>query len=158
MGDSGNVVIGYTSDCTLMLDCDNVRAEVVIPLVEEYAKFHDLGSVLVMLSSDKGQMDLDLRLLKNFSIIFGKHLNFREIKWHIQEALRLELIDEAFAKIREFGSITIRVTAKNDSIPPPKIFRYFSNGDDTGIMEFLEFWAMCRKMGRLEYEREKNQA
>ena len=145
----GNVVIGYTSDCTLMLDCDDVREEVVIPLAEEYAKFHDLGSVLVMLSSDKGQMDLDLRLLKNFSIHFGKHLDWREIMWHIQEALRLELIDEAFAKIREFGSITIRVNAKNDEIPPPKIFRYFSNGDDTGIMEFLDFWVMCRKMGRI---------
>jgi len=149
MGDSGNIVIGYTSDCTLMLDCDNVREEEVIPLVEEYAKFHDLGSVLVMLSSDKRQMDLDLRLLKNFSIIFGKHLDFREIKWHIQEALRLELIDGAFAKIREFGSITIRVNAKNEEILPPKIYRYFPNGDDIGIMKFLDHWVMCRKMGKV---------
>lgn len=145
--DSGNVVLGATSGCALMLDCDNVREKEVIPLVEEYAKFQELGSVLFMLSSDHKQMDLDLKPLKNFNIIFGKRVDWKEIEWHIRELLRLGVIDGKFARMREFMLTTMRVNAKNDETPPPKVFRYFSNGDDTCIMEYIDFWLMCREMG-----------
>jgi hypothetical protein len=67
-------------------------------------------------------------------------------------------VNKGFIIIRKFGSITIRVNSKNNKIPPPRPICYFSNGDDTGIMEFLGHWVMCRKMGRLKYEREKNLA
>jgi hypothetical protein len=65
------------------------------------------------------------------------------------------MVNKGFTALRKFGSITIRVNAKNNKISLPRPICYFSNGDDTGVMEFIGHWAMCRNMGRLEYERRK---
>ena len=144
----GNVVIGFTNNNILMLDCDGKEEEEVITFAREYAKFHDLGSALVMKTSESKQLTLDLKPLNNYCIIFGKILSWEEIKWHIQEAYRLGMVDEAFVAIREYGYITIRVNAKNKEKPPPKKVYYFQNGDDTGIKEFLRFWNICKELGR----------
>lgn len=119
-GSEGNVVLGYTSDTLLMLDCDLKREDEVKEFAREYAEFHDLGSALVMITSDTGQLDLLGTPVKNYCIIFGKVLDWEEIRWHINECLRLGMINRAFAVLRDFGSITIRVNPKNRRIPYPK--------------------------------------
>ena len=144
---SGNVVLAYTSDCVLMLDCDLKRQDEVIEFAEEYAKFHDLGSSLVCETSDSSQVDLYGKRLGNYAIIFGKILGWEEIRWHIKEAYRLGMVNRGFTALRRFGSITIRVNAKNDEIPYPKIVYYFRNGDRRGVMGFLRHWVMCRNLG-----------
>jgi len=148
MKDEGNVVIGFTSNSILMLDCDNKRLGEVVKFAREYAKFHDLGSALVMKTSESKQLDLSLKPLANYCIIFGRVLSWEEIRWHIQEAYRLGMVDRKFLEMRKFHYITIRVNAKNLEKPAPKIVYYFHNGDSTGIIEFLTFWRMCRGLGR----------
>jgi hypothetical protein len=148
MGDKGNVVLAYTSDSQLMLDCDLKRESEVIGFAREYTKFHDLGSAAVFKTSDSSQVDLLGNHLGNYCIIFGKVLPWDEVKWHIQEANRLGIINKGFAALRKFGSITIRVTAKNNTIPPPKSVCYFHNGDNGGITAFVKHWKMCKRMGK----------
>jgi len=148
-GKSGNVVIGYTTDSHLCLDCDLKPEDEVIAFSKEYAKFHNLGSSLVMETSDgKGQMDLLGRRLKNFCIIFGKIMSWEEVKWHIQEAYRLGMVHRNFLIMRKIDKITIRVNSKNGKKPAPKIIHYFSNGDRRGAMGFLRHWKMCKSLGR----------
>jgi len=148
----GNVVLGHTDDSKLMLDCDLKREVEVKEFAKRYTKFHDLGSVAVFKTSNTPQVDLFGERLGNYCVIFGKKISWDEIKWHVKEIYRLGLVNKGFTALREFGSITIRVNAKNDKIPPPRPVFYFSNGDDTGVMEFIDYWVMCRKMGRSEYE------
>jgi hypothetical protein len=131
-----------------MLDCDLKREEEVIEFAEEYAKFHDLGSALVMKTSDSTQVDLSFRKLENYSIIFGKVLSWEEIRWHVNEANRLGIVDRKFTALREFGYITIRANAKNEDIPHLEIVHRFENGDDTGVKDYLDFWDMCKELGR----------
>ena len=79
--------------------------------------------------------------------IFGKVLPWDEVKWHVQEAYRQGMVNKGFTALREFGSITIRVNAKNNKIPPPKPLDYFHNGDSTGITAFIGHWRMCKDLG-----------
>lgn len=148
MRDDGNVVLAYQSDCVLMLDCDLKREDEVIEFAKEYAKFHDLGSALVMKTSENGQVDLFGEPLANFCIIFGKVLSWEEIRWHIREAYRLGMVKKDFTALRDFGFITIRVNAKNNKIPHPKIVYYFPKGDNRGVKGFLKHWVMCKNLGR----------
>jgi hypothetical protein len=151
MSDKGNVVLAYTSDCHLMLDCDLKREDEVVLFSEEYSKFHDLGSSAVWKTSDTPQVDLYGKRLGNYCIIFGKVLSWDEIQWHIGECYRQGMVNKGFTALRKFGSITIRVNAKNDKIPPPMPISYFSNGSKEarkGVMAFTRHWVMCRKMGR----------
>lgn len=144
---SGNVVLAYTTDSHLMLDCDLKREDEVVTFSEEYSKFHDLGSSGVWKTSDSPQIDLYGNRLGNYCIIFGKVLSWDEIKWHVQEVYRLGMVNKGFTALRKFGSITIRVNAKNDKIPPPMPIYYFRNGDRRGVMAFTRHWVMCRKEG-----------
>lgn len=147
----GNVVLAWTTDCFLALDCDLKREDEVTEFEEEYSEVQSLGSSLVAKTSDSSQVDLFGNRLNNYCIIFGKRLTWEEIQWHIDECFRLGIINRGFHKLRKFGSITIRVNAKNDKIPPPAIVRYFSNGDSRkdreGVIRFLEHWVRCRKEG-----------
>jgi hypothetical protein len=143
----GNVVIGYTSDTLLMLDCDLKREDEVIEFAREYAKFQGLGSVLVMLTSDSTQVDLLGKPLGNYCIIFGQPVDRLEWSWHIGECLRLGMINKAFAVLRNYGNITIRANKKNKETPYPRIIYYFANGDETGVNAFLEYWEICRNLG-----------
>ena len=142
----GNVVLGCTSNCFLMLDCDKKSESEVVNFSREYTLFHDLGDSLVMKSSDGDGEDSSLC---NYFIIFGKPLHWKEIRWHVKEAYRLGMVNEAFTAIREFGTITLRVNAKNNEIPPPKLIDqcYFENGDFTGILAFLRDWVNHRELG-----------
>ena len=90
--DKGNVILAFTSDTVLMLDCDLKREDEVIEFAEEYAKFHKLGSVLVMKTSDSNQLDLYGNRLGNYCVIFGKPLSWEEIRWHIKEAYKLGML------------------------------------------------------------------
>jgi hypothetical protein len=154
----GNVVLAFTSDIFLMLDCDIKREDDVTKFSKRYPEHHDLGSSAVFKTSDTPQVDLFGERLGNYCIIFGKKISYDEIVWHVQEAYRLGMVNKGFTDMRHIGSITIRVNAKNNKIPPPRPICYFSNGDDTGIMKFIDHWVNCRKMERLEHEYKKNQA
>jgi len=147
MRDSGNVVLAFTSDSYLMLDCDLKREGEVKEFAKEYAELQKLGSAVVFKTSDTPQVDLYGNRLGNYCIIFGKTLSWDEIKWHIKEAYRLGMVNKGFTALRQFGSITIRVNSKNDRIPPPKPLHYFRNGNRTGVMAFTRHWVMCRNKG-----------
>jgi hypothetical protein len=146
----GNVVLAFTNSCFLMLDCDIKRKEEVIEFSREYSKLHNLGSSAVWKTSDSSQVDLFGNPLANYCVIFGKILSWDEIKWHVQEAYRLGMVNKGFVIIRKFGSITIRVNSKNDKIPPPMPIAYFSNGGKKarkGVIAFIRHWVMCRELG-----------
>jgi hypothetical protein len=147
MDDRGNVVLAYTSDSQLMLDCDLKKEVEVKAFAREYAEFHNLGSSAVFKTSDTDQVDLYGNRMGNYCIIFGKVLSWDEIKWHVQEAYRLGMVNKGFTALRKFGSITIRVNSKNNKIPPPKPIYYFRNGDNRGIAAFIKHWKMCRDLG-----------
>lgn len=147
----GNVVLGYETSCHLMLDYDLKTKAQAVGFTRKYAKYHDLGSALTILTSQPKQMDLSLdkdNLLNKFSAIFGKPIIWEEIQWHVKEAYELGMVDKSFLALRDYGSITIRLNAKNPDILAPKIVDYFDNGDDRGVMSFLRRWVMCRKLGR----------
>jgi len=152
MSDNGNIVIGYMTDEFLMLDCDLKREDELIEFAKEYTKLYDLGSVLIMKTSDTSQIDLFGNRLGNYCIIFGKKLDWNEIKWHIQQAYKIGIVNKGFLAMRKFGTITIRVNAKNNKIPYPKIVYYYSYGngkeDKIGIWTFMKFWATLKKEGR----------
>ena len=44
----GNVILGYASDTALMLDVDEQNKQFVIKFAIRYARFHKLGSVMVL--------------------------------------------------------------------------------------------------------------
>jgi hypothetical protein len=147
MKTEGNVVIGFTSQGYLMLDCDQQKESKVIKFSEEYPKFHSLGSSLVMKSSEDGQVDLSGEKLGHYFIIFGKPLNQDAIYWHLQEACRLGLVNRAFVEANKYGNITLRLNAKNGKIPPPTYVSYFQHGEFTGVHTFLKDWINLRKLG-----------
>ena len=68
--------------------------------------------------------------------------------WHLTECRRLGMIERSFLKLRKFGFITIRVNAKNDKTPPPKVVALYNLGDMTGIVEFEEFRKYCENLGK----------
>ena len=139
--------VGFMTPSVLMLDCDNQREDVVTDFAREYTKFHGLGSVLVMKTSDSEQLTFSGRPLGNYATVFGKLVPRKESRWHIREAFRLGKVDKSFVATRNFDHGTTRVNAKNREKPYPEIVYYFSNGDNTGVMAFLRFWVMCRNLG-----------
>lgn len=143
----GNVVLGFTSNTLLMLDIDYQAEETVLEFAEKYAKFHRLGSWVVLKTSEDYLTDFFGNRLGKYCIIFGRPICWEEIRWHIKEARRLGMIERAFTKLREFGYITIRVNSKNDRTPPPKIVKFFANGDMRGIRDYVQFLNRYRSLG-----------
>ena len=144
----GNVVLGYCTPTFLMLDIDYQVEELVKDFAQRYAKFHDLGSSLILKTSPwNGQMDLFGNKLGRFSVIFGKPVDWEEIAWHIKEAKRLGMIDRSFVAIRKFGSTTIRTSEKNKETPHPKILAYYRNGDWTGVKHYIKLWVLEKHLG-----------
>ena len=148
----GNVVIGFCSKDILMLDLDLHTEATAKAFVKSYSEFHKLGSVLLLKTSDSNQIDLLRNRLKKYAAIFGKTLSWSEILWHIKESRRLGMIERSFLNLRKFGSITIRVNAKNDETPPPKVVAFYRLGDVTGIVAFLEFRKFCKDLGKQNSE------
>lgn len=149
----GNVVLGFTSDTYLMLDVDFQWLPFVKEFAVKYARFHKLGSVLMLKTSDDYLTDFFGNKLGKYCIIFGRPLRWKEIQWHIAEARRLGIIERAFTKLREFGSITIRVNAKNNRTPPPMIIKFYANGDMRGIRDYVQFSNRFRNLGFFEGKR-----
>jgi hypothetical protein len=147
--EKGNVVIGFCSDNILMLDLDLHTEETAKAFVKSYSKFHNLGSVLLLKTSDSKQIDLFRNKLNKYSAIFGKVLVWEEVLWHINETRRLGMVERSFANLRKFGFITIRVNAKNDKTPPPKVIAYYQSGDNRGILCFLEFRKAFKDIGKI---------
>jgi len=145
----GNVVIGFCSNNILMLDLDLHTEATAKAFVKSYSKFHKLGSVLLLKTSDSNQIDLLGNRLEKYAAIFGKPLIWDEILWHINESRRLGMIERSFLNLRKFGYITIRVNAKNDKTPPPKVVAFYRLGDITGIVAFLEFRNLCKDSGKI---------
>jgi hypothetical protein len=152
------VVLAYTTSSHLMLDYDLKTETEAVGFTRKYAKFHKLGSALTILTSEVKQMDLNLdkdNLLNRYSAIFGKPIHWSEIQWHVKEAYELGMVEKGFLALRQFGSITIRTSAKNPEIPAPKIVDYFPNGDRRGVMGFLRHWVMCRNLGEVNDGRKR---
>ncbi len=145
----GNVVLGFCSNNILMLDLDLHTETVAKTFVRSYSKFHSLGSVLLLLTSASTQIDLSGNKLNKYSAVFGKPLSWEEICWHVKEARRLGMVERSFLALRKFGYITIRVNAKNNKTPPPKVVKFYKLGDMTGIIEFITFRNWCKNIGRL---------
>jgi hypothetical protein len=145
--ESGNIVVGYTSDSILMLDVDFKPQKEVIEFAKEYTEFHDLGSVLIIRTSESSQVDLFGNQLGNFCIIFGRILPWEETKWHIKEAYRLGMVKKNFLVMREIDLITIRVNAKNSEIPHPEVVYYLQKRTVKGVYKFLEYWIWHRNLG-----------
>ncbi len=155
----GNVVLGYTSDSQLMLDCDLKREVEVKKFAREYTKFHDLGSSAAFKTSDTTQVDLLGNRLIDACIVFGRvPLAFDEIEWHVKEAFRLGMVNKGFAALRKFGFITIRVNSKNSKIPPPKPLFYFNNGEDTGNHGVYRPLDYVQKDGEIIFTRKTTRA
>lgn len=150
----GNVVIGFCSNSILMLDLDLHTEATAKAFVKSYSEFHKLGSVLLLKTSDSNQIDLHGNRLKKYAAIFGKPLIWDEILWHMKECRRLGMIERSFLNLRKFGYITIRVNAKNDKTPPPKVVAFYRLGDITGIVTFLEFRRLCKDLGKRARKRE----
>jgi hypothetical protein len=147
---NGNVVLGFSSVSALMLDVDLQVEEYVIEFAKEFSKFYGLGSVLIEQTSKSVQKDLEGNTLGNYCVIFGKSLEWQDILMFVEEARHLNFIKHDFAYLLKFGSITIRVKAKNDRIPPPKRILLYCNGDMTEISHFLEFKKNCEGLGMCE--------
>jgi hypothetical protein len=143
---SGIVIIGYTTDCYLMIDADNKRSEEVVDWAKKLTKESKLGSVIIMKTSDCGQNDLDGNKLQNYAIIFGEQLPFQEIKQYVEKAYKDGIVDKKFWKMRFQGITTERVDRKSVSISHPKIFKYIPNGTNEGCFDYLRWWTWFRNI------------
>ena len=143
----GNVVIGFSTCTQLILDIDFQAEETVVRFAREYAKFHKLGSSLVLKTSDKYLTDLYRQRLGKYCVVFGKPISWEEIRWHIKEARRLGMIERTVVIMTRFGNITERANAKNDKTPPPKIVKFYANGDMRGIRDYVSFLNRNKDLG-----------
>jgi hypothetical protein len=130
-----------------MLDVDDQNEQYVQGFVKRYSKFYNLGSVLVLRSSKNDKIDFFGNRLGNYLVIFGKALDWKEIQWHASELERLGFINRAFAKLRKFDSITIRVNSKNKKIPPPEVIKFCNYGDMAGIIRYIRHKNICEGQG-----------
>jgi hypothetical protein len=143
----GNIVIGYTSQGYLMMDCDGRRENEVIEFSEQYTKFHNLGCSLNMKSSEDGQVDLSGHKIGHYFIIFGKPLNNDAILWHLRDCCRLGFTNKRFVEANKYGNITLRLNAKNGKISAPTYVSFFQHGEFDGIHDYLKDWINLRKLG-----------
>jgi hypothetical protein len=154
----GNIVVAWTTDRYLAFDVDMKSGKKVIAWADEYGELHDLGSPLVMLSSEENQTDLEGNTdVNNYFVIFGKDgLNWEEICWHYGEAYRLGMINKKALDFRQLGTITLRYNLKNARKPYPTIVHFRKNGDSSGCMEYLRFWTANRYDGIIECSKESD--
>ena len=143
---SGIVIVGYTTDCYLMLDADNKRPEELTKWTKDLTKNYKLGSVLIMKTSDCGQVDLLGERLSNFMAVFGEPLPFQEIKQYVEKAYKDGIVDKKFWKMRFQGVTTERVDRKSASISYPKFFRYIPNGTHEGCFDYLKWWTWFKNI------------
>jgi hypothetical protein len=131
-----------------MLDLDLHSEATVRDFSKRYSRFHKLGGAMLIKTSESNQIDLFGNKLNKYAVIFGRILSWEEILWHIEECRRLGMIERSFLNLRKFGFITIRVNAKNESTPSPKIVAVYNMGDMTGISLFNEFKECCKNLGK----------
>jgi hypothetical protein len=143
----GYPIVGWSTDGYLMLDSDLALPSYLVEWDKKYSRFHKLGSVLIMKSSEPYQLDLDGNRLANFTSIFGKHLSWQEILCHLQNALKAGLINKKFVWMRKYGTIEERINLKNRKKSYPVFYKYIPNGDSTGCWEYANYWADNRKLG-----------
>jgi len=149
---TGNVVVGFCTDCYLMLDCDVIPLRRVVRWCRKYTKEMGLGSVIVGLTSINKQLTIDRkRLPNNYLAVFGKRISQQENRIHIENAYQDGIVNKGFRDMRFYGLITERVNRKNYAISPPKIRRYIPNGDNEGCMKYLEWWKWNKNVG-MPYE------
>lgn len=144
----GNVVLGFCTVTSLILDVDLQTKERVFEFADTYAEFQGLGSSLVTKTSDSTQRDLFLNRLSNWGIIFGKaDMCQEEIAWHLSETRRLGMIKRVNAVFARFGYITERVNAKNKHISAPTIAKFFAHGNMRAIRNYVQFLNRYRNLG-----------
>jgi hypothetical protein len=143
----GNVVIGFSTSSNLILDIDYQAEDIVLEFAKEYSKFHDLGSSLVLKTSDKYRTDLFGNKLGKYCVVFGKYLEWKKIRWHVKEARRLGMIERTVVIMTRFGDITERANAKNKDTPAPRIIKFFPNGDMRGIRDYVSYLNRNKELG-----------
>jgi hypothetical protein len=151
-----SVVVGFTTSDYLMLDADKKPAKEVVKWTTRYARKYHLGNVLMMKTSDSYQLDLFGNILYNFAIVFGRRLPWQEIMIHMNNALKANIVDKKFVKMRFQGFITERISKKSNRINYPQIFKYIRNGrrkrDREGCFEYLRWWVYYRKVAGADEE------
>lgn len=147
----GNVVVGFDANDVLMLDADLITEERAVEWAREYGKDFDLGSILIMKTSDSFQLDLYGNKLYNFCIVFGQLLPWQEIVIHVENAYKEGIVNKIFRDMRYYlGHTTERVNRKNRRISHPKYFKYIwkeTNGNHEGCFEYLRMWKYNKEVG-----------
>jgi hypothetical protein len=146
MDEDGEPVLGYCTPSFLMLDVDFNTEGTVKNFADKYDNFFNLGGYLIVETSIKKQFTIIGQQLKSYAVIFGKALSFEEIKWHVEEAFKLGIVDKAFLYVRYFGSTTIRTSAKNKETPRPRIVAFRDSGDIRGVIRYLRMWSISKKI------------
>jgi len=144
----GNVVLGFCTVSSLILDVDEQLKERVLEFADIYAEFQGLGSSLVTETSKSSQRDLLGNELANYCIVFGKpNMCWEEVSWHLSEARRLGMVKRVNAVFARFEYITERANSKNKNIPPPKILKFFPHGDMRKIRDYVQFLNRYKALG-----------
>ena len=145
----GNVVLGLSTSCNLILDIDYQAENEVLEFAQEYAQYHKLGAIAIFKTSDKYRTDLFGNKLGKYCAVFGKYIGWEEIRWHIKEARRLGMIERTVVIMTRFGDITERANAKNKDTPPPRLIKFFPNnhGDMHGIRDYVSYWNLSKDLG-----------
>lgn len=142
-----SVVIGFSSKDILMLDCDSINPNKLIHWsITKARELH--SSVLINLTSVNKQLTIDQQKLPDsYSVVFGRKMSETKQKFIINEALKDGIVNLKFARMREHtGFITLRINAKTPEKGHPVPFHYIPNGDQTGVMEFLDFWSRFKNV------------
>ena len=144
-----SIVIGFTTSDYLMLDADNMTKRRVTEWTRKYRKKYHLGSALVMMTSNEGQLDLFGKRVYNFTVIFGERLPWQENMNHIRNAYKDGMVNKVFLRMRFQGFTTERVNRKCKRKGAPTFFRYFPDPKkrNEGCMEYMKWWKWFREVG-----------
>ena len=149
--DAGNVVWAVALTNFVMLDVDDRSFNFVSDFADQYDKYHKLGSYQIEMSSKGvGQTDFEGNVQNNYFIIFGKYIHsFETVRWHVDEAKRLNVVSHDFSYLRKFGSITLRTGAKNKETHAPVTVKLVRNGSMEGIRHYLMHKKVTEGLGFL---------
>ena len=144
-----SIPIAFTTSDYCMLDADNQTKRRVTEWTRKYRKKYHLGSALITMSSDEGQLNLLGERLYNFTIIFGERVPWQENSIHMENALKDGITNKTFIKMRFQGFVSERVNRKCRRKAAPRFFRYFPDPKkrNEGCMEYMKWWKWFRRVG-----------
>jgi hypothetical protein len=154
----GTARIGFTTSHYLLLDADRHTEKSVVQWTRAYAKRHRSGSALIMMTSNRGELNLYGDRLYHFCIVFGRFIKqWQVVMRHIGNASNDGIVDGQFVKTKELNKwINERVNKKSNTVGHPRIFCYIPSRKDTpedreGVFAYLRFWRDNRE-SELDFE------